>query len=141
MTNTNILLVDNRKTAIKNIKKAFSEIEIKHTLFAAESESEAWLMLQGNNKLSPLPKILLIDINSPGINGINLLNTIRNHPELKSILVFVITNKVNDTNKAAALDLNIAGYIPISFESKNITHFLSILNDYWNIIEFSSQKY
>ncbi|MFV8443113.1 response regulator [Flavobacterium sp. LB2P44] len=140
MGNTNILLVDDRKTIIENIKKSFLEINIKHTLFSAENENEAWLMLNGSHKLNPIPKIILIDVNRTENKGIDLLNAIRNHPDLKSILVFVITDSVKNLNKAAALNLNIAGYIPVSFESQKVNDFLSILNDYWNIIEFSSQK-
>jgi len=138
--NTNILLVDNRKTVIENIKKSFSEINIKHTLFSAKNENEAWLMLNGTHKLTAVPKIVLIDVNRTKNKGINLLNAIRNHPDLKSILVFVITDSDHGKNKTAALNLNIAGYIPLSFESQQLNHFFSVLNDYWNIIEFSSQK-
>ena len=97
-------------------------------------------MLDGTHKINPVPKIVLIDVNRTKKKGINLLNAIRNHPDLKSILIFVITDSDEDINKAAALNLNIAGYIPLSFESHKLNYFLSVLNDYWNIIEFSSQK-
>jgi hypothetical protein len=50
MGNTNILLVDNRKTTIENIKKSFLEIDCKHALFLAKNENEAWLMLDGSHK-------------------------------------------------------------------------------------------
>ncbi len=62
MRNANILLVDNRKTTIENIKKSFLEIDSKHTLFSAENENEAWLMLDGTHKINPVPKIVLIDV-------------------------------------------------------------------------------
>jgi CheY-like chemotaxis protein len=140
MGNANILLVDSRKTTIENIKKSFLEIDSKYTLFSAENENEAWLMLDGTHKINPIPKIVLIDVNRTKKEGINLLNAIRNHPDLKSILIFVITDSDEDLNKAAALNLNIAGYIRLSFESHKLNYFLSVLNDYWNIIEFSSQK-
>jgi CheY-like chemotaxis protein len=139
MTNSNILLVDSCDADIENVKKAFSEIGIKSTLHLAKNDDEAWLMLQGDNKISPIPRIVLIDINEENLNGIHLLNKIRIHPDLKSILVFVITRIDNDVNKAAALNLNIAGYMYKPFESENTTDFFSILNDYWNIIEFSSE--
>ncbi|MBP6180383.1 response regulator [Flavobacterium sp.] len=140
MTKSSILLVDNCTIDVENVKKAFSEIGIKSTLHFAQNDAEAWLMLQGDNKLSSTPKIILIDINEESVNGIQLLNKIRNHPNLKSILVFVITRADNDVNKVAALNLNIAGYMHKPFEGKNTTDFFSILNDYWNIIEFSSEK-
>lgn len=140
MTNSNILLVDSCDADVENVKKAFSEIGIKSTLHLAKNDIEAWLMLQGDNKISPIPRIVLIDINEESVNGIRLLNKIRIHPDLKSILVFVITRTDNDVNKAAALNLNIAGYMYKPFESEKITDFFSRLNDYWNIIEFSSEK-
>jgi DNA-binding response OmpR family regulator len=140
MTSSNVLLVESCDADVENVKNAFSEIGIKSTLHLAQNDTEAWSMLQGDNKISPIPKIVLIDINGESINGIDLLNKIRIHPDLKSILVFVITGTDNDVNKAAALNLNIAGYMRKPFEGKKITDFFSILNDYWNIIEFSSEK-
>ena len=140
MGNASILLVDNRKSIIESIRKSFLDIEVKHTLFSAANENEAWSMLEGSQKLSPVPQIILIDINRTKNTGIQLLNAIRNHTDLKSILVFVITDSKTDKNKVAALNLNIAGYIPLSFESQTLNSFVSVLNDYWNIIEFSSQK-
>ena len=92
MRNTTILLIDNRKTIIETIKKSFLEVKIKHVLFTAANENEAWLMLDGSHKLNPIPKIILIDVNSTNNEGIDFLKAIRNHPDLKSSLVFVITD-------------------------------------------------
>jgi DNA-binding NarL/FixJ family response regulator len=81
---------------------------------------------------------MLIDINAEGINGIELIEKIRLDIDLKSTLIFVISDINNDKNKRAALNLNIAGYINRSFEIEEMINFFSILNDYWNNIEFSS---
>lgn len=136
----NILLVDNNKIDVVSTKKAFSTLGIGSTLHVAESEDQAWSLLQGDHKISPTPKIILIDINENGLSGMGLLQKIRKNPDLKSILVFVITNTNNDENKVAALNLNIAGYIRKPMESESNIDFFSILNDYWNIIEFTSEK-
>jgi len=136
----NILLVDNNKIDVVNTRNAFSTLGVGSTLHFAESENEAWSLLQGVNKISPTPKIILIDINENGLDGMGLLQKIRENPDLKSILVFVITKTNNDENKVAALNLNIAGYIRKPIESESNIDFFSILNDYWNIIEFTSEK-
>jgi len=136
----NILLVDNNKIDVVNTRNAFSTLGIGSALHFAESENEAWSLLQGVNKISPTPKIILIDINENGLDGMGLLQKIRENPDLKSILVFVITKTNNDENKVAALNLNIAGYIRKPIESESNIDFFSILNDYWNIIEFTSEK-
>ena len=131
-----ILLIEDREIIVENIKKCFSDIGVKLPLFLAINENEAWFMLTGSNKLNPIPKIILIDVNRTTMEGMKLLNSIRNHPDLKSILVFAITDSDQEINKASALNFNIAGYIPMSFESNKLNHFFSILNDYWNSIEF-----
>jgi CheY-like chemotaxis protein len=138
MVGSNILLVDNCKIFIENAVNAFSQIGIESTLCFAENDTKAWSMLQGDYKLSPLPKIMLIDINAEGINGIDLINKIRLDFELKSILIFVISNIDNKEKKRDALNLNIAGYMHKPFENGEIIKFFSTLNDYWNSIEFSS---
>jgi CheY-like chemotaxis protein len=140
MEGSNILLVDNCKIFIENAINAFSQIGIQSTLCFAESDTEAWSMLKGDHKLSPLPKIMLIDINAEGINGIDLINKIRDNFQLKSILIFVISDVNNNENKRAALNLNIAAYMSKPFEKEEIISFFSTLNDYWNSIEFSSEN-
>lgn len=135
---SNILLVDNNEMDVVSTRNAFSTVGIESTLHFAGSESEAWSLLQGDHKISPTPKIVLIDINESGLGGIDLLNNIRKHADLKSILVFVITNTNDEVNKGAALNLNIAGYLRKPVEGETNIDFFSILNDYWNIIEYTS---
>lgn len=140
MERSNILIVDNCNTYIENAAKAFYETGIQSTLYFAENHIEAWSLLQGDHKLSPLPQIMLIDINAEGINGIDLINKIRLNLELKSILIFVISNINNNENKLAALNLNIAGYMHKPFENEEIINLFSTLNDYWKSIEFSRKN-
>ena len=104
-------------------------------MFSAANENEAWLLLDGSHKLNPVPKIILIDVNRTDNEGMNFLKALRTNIDLRSILVFVITDAEQEVNKAAALQLNIAGYVALKFESDILNSSFSILNDYWNIIE------
>jgi CheY-like chemotaxis protein len=140
MINSNILLVDNCKAHVENTKNTLLTLGPETTLYFAENDLEAWNKLQGNHKISPTPKIILIDINQEGINGIDLLKKIRSHADLRSILIFVITSIDNEKNRIEALDLNIAGYLHKPIDIEKIIYFFSILYNYWNIIEYSSEK-
>lgn len=140
MRNYNILLVDTCKADIENTKNAFSVLRITHKLICAETEMAAWSILRGDTEPTVIPAILLIDINAEGINGIEFLKKIRRDPDLRSILVLVITAVDNDENRIAALNLNIAGYLRKPSENLEFPDFFSILNDYWNIVEFPSKK-
>ncbi|TDE01417.1 response regulator [Flavobacterium hiemivividum] len=136
MTNSNILYIDSCKTAIDDAKTALLKVEVQSNLYFSESYADAWQMLSGENTLTPAPKIVLIAINEIGSEGIELIKKIRKDANLRSLLIFVITSVHDDKNKVAALDLNIAGYFDKPFENHKISEFYTIMNDYWNIIEF-----
>ncbi|WP_367754181.1 response regulator [Flavobacterium sp. WC2430] len=133
MKNLNIIVVDNKIDA-QSTKDIFLGLNDQSIIYLAANEIEAWSLLQGNTKLSPVPKVIFIDINREGVNGMELLKKIRKHPILKSLLVFVLTN--SDSNKNEALDLNIAGFIHKPMDKDKITEVYSILNAYLDIIEF-----
>lgn len=141
MTNlVNILLVEDDEVDIMNVQRAFKKNKINNPLFVARNGLEALDALKGNNsELNvPSPRIILLDINMPKMGGIEFLTEIRKHPELKSICVFVMTTSNEESDKIAAYNLNVAGYIlkPLSFEG--FTNAVAILNHYWHLCEMPS---
>lgn len=138
MTNlVNILLVEDDEVDIMNVQRAFKKNNISNPLYIARNGVEALEALQGKNPsmIIPLPRVVLLDINMPRMGGIEFLTELRKHPELKSISVFVMTTSNEESDKIAAYDLNVAGYIlkPLSFEG--FTSAVAILNHYWHLCE------
>jgi CheY-like chemotaxis protein len=133
-----IMLVEDDVVDIMNVKRAFKKNNINNPLHIANNGLEALDMLKGRNgvpKLNPVPKIVLLDINMPKMNGIELLKEMRADDELKSISVFIMTTSNEDSDKFEAYSLNVAGYIlkPINFE-KFVTA-VSTLKNFWKMIE------
>jgi CheY-like chemotaxis protein len=138
MTNlVNILLVEDDEVDIMNVQRAFRKNNINNPLHIVRNGIEALEVLRGGDplKLIPSPKIILLDINMPRMGGIEFLGELRKHPELRSISVFVMTTSNEESDKIAAYDLNVAGYIlkPLSFEG--FTSAVTILNHYWHLCE------
>ena len=134
----NILLVEDDMVDVMNVQRAFKKNNITNPLYVAHNGLEALNMLKGENgveKLTPTPKIVLLDINMPKMNGIELLRAMRADKNLKSISVFKMTTSNEDSDKIEAYSLNVAGYIlkPINFE-KFVTA-VSTLNNFWKMIE------
>lgn len=132
----NILLVEDDEVDIMNVQRAFKKNNICNPLFIARDGLEALAMLTGQDPQGvPNPKVILLDINMPKMGGIEFLRELRKHPNLKSISVFVMTTSNEDSDKIAAYDLNVAGYIlkPLSFEG--FTSAIAILNHYWHLCE------
>lgn len=135
-----ILLVEDDEVDIMNVKRAFKKNNISNTLHIAKNGLEALTLLRGNKaegveKLNPMPKVILLDLNMPKMGGLELLKEIRNDPHLKILSVFVMTTSDEESDKVAAYNLNVAGYIlkPLSFE--RFVQAVSILNHYWKLCE------
>lgn len=129
----NILLVEDDEVDVMNVKRAFSKNNIKNPLFVAGNGVEALELLE--DKIIPLPKIIILDINMPKMNGIEFLKVLRENERLKNISVFVMTTSNEDSDKIKAYNLNVAGYIlkPLSFEK--FVSSVSTLNNFWQLCE------
>ena len=129
----NILLVEDDEVDVMNVKRAFSKNNIKNDLYVAGNGVEALEMLRG--VIVPLPRIIILDINMPKMNGIEFLKELREDENLKNISVFVMTTSNEDSDKINAYNLNVAGYIlkPLSFE-KFIAS-VATLKDFWSLCE------
>ena len=129
----NILLVEDDEVDVMNVKRAFSKNNIMNPLFVAGNGIEALEMLE--SQIIPLPKIIILDINMPKMNGIEFLKIMRENERLKNISVFVMTTSNEDSDKINAYNLNVAGYIlkPLSFE-KFLTS-VATLKNFWQLCE------
>jgi CheY-like chemotaxis protein len=127
-----ILLVEDDEVDIMNVKRAFNKNKLSNPIHIARNGLEA-LELLTNAKISPHPKVVLLDINMPKMGGIEFLTEIRKNPDLKHLSVFVMTTSNQDSDVIAAYNLNVAGYIlkPISFES--FIEAVGVLNLYWKL--------
>ena len=135
-----ILLVEDDEVDVMNVKRAFSRNNIQSPLIAAKNGKVAleilYEILQKPDK--KLPRVVLLDINMPVMNGIEFLQVIRKDPELKALSVFVMTTSNEDSDKIEAYKLNVAGYIikPLSFD--RFMEAVKTLDDYWRLTEYPS---
>lgn len=136
----NILHVEDDVVDAMVMERALKKCDINHVLYKATNGIDALDMLRGTNgkqKIEPLPKIILLDLNMPKMNGIEFLRELRSDPNLKSISVFVMTTSNDEKDRSDAYNLHVAGYLikPISLE--NYVSVVSTLNDFWKLTELA----
>lgn len=132
----NILLVEDDEVDIMNVERAFKKNNIANPLFVSRNGIEALQMLRREGEqLTPSLDIILLDLNMPRMGGIEFLQNLRSDHQLKHKSVFVMTTSEEESDKVAAYDLNVAGYVlkPLSFES--FSRAVVVLNHYWHLCE------
>jgi CheY-like chemotaxis protein len=130
-----ILLVDDDEVDVMNVQRAFKKNNIVNPLFVARDGVEALEMLRADGTVPRERRLVLLDLNMPRMNGLELLRAIREDPALRTITVVVLTTSDDDRDKVEAYNLNVAGYIlkPVTFTA--FVEAMATLNKYWAINE------
>jgi CheY-like chemotaxis protein len=130
----NILLVDDDEVDVMTVERAFSKANIANKLFVATDGIEALGMLRSDG-VPPQRRLMLLDLNMPRMNGIELLREIRADPALQALTVIVLTTSNEDRDRVEAYRLNVAGYLlkPVTFHE--FAEVMITLNKYWTLME------
>lgn len=132
-----ILLVEDDEVDIMNVERALIKNRITNPLFVARNGVEALEMLRrtGPDRLNPFPKLILMDINMPRMNGIELLQRLREDQALSPLTVIVLTTSNEERDKVAAYKLNVAGYILKPVVLEDFIRTVGTLDMYWSLSE------
>ncbi len=133
----NILLVEDDDGDAKALQRAFQKVKIANPIRRALDGLEALEILKGTNGQTKLPHpyILLVDLNMPRMNGVQLLEAIRADAELRQSVVFILTTSKRDEDKAAVYDLNVTGYIVKATAGQDFLNLVSLMDCYWRVVE------
>jgi CheY-like chemotaxis protein len=108
-TNAGILLADDDQIDTKAFLRALRKLGDGREVTVARDGVEAWELLQGESALRP--GMIVLDINMPRMNGLELLRRIREHERLRDIPVFILTTSGADSDRLDAMHLRVSGYI------------------------------
>lgn len=104
------------------------------TILQCPNGEEA-LDLLGNmkNSQSRLPDILLLDINMPRMNGLELLKAIRSDEHFRHLPVYILTTSDDEEDRKTAFQWNVAGYFLKGLDMGAQEKLMSVLNVYWEM--------
>ena len=130
----NILLVEDDDVDVMNVRRAFRQSHIANPLFVASNGVEALAMLRSGDVPSER-RLILLDLNMPRMNGIELLRELRADPALHATPVVVLTTSDDERDRVEAYNLHVAGYLvkPVTFGS--FCELMVTLNTYWMLVE------
>lgn len=129
-----LLLVEDDEVDIEAVRRALKRSGMeKNILHVANDGAEALDLLKGRNGHDKLPQpcLMLVDINMPRMNGLELLEEVRKDRDISHNIVFMLTTSGRHEDKIYAQTLNAAGY----FMKENIPEFIDLLRFYCTINE------
>ena len=131
-----VLMVEDRDDDVLVLRRAFRAAGILNPVVVAQTGEEAISYLEGKGKYSrrtefPLPRLILLDLKMPGMDGFDVLKWIRSREELAGIAVIVLTSSdsLRDIQRAYRLGAN--SFIVKEIEFTDVVAMSRMLKDYW----------
>jgi CheY-like chemotaxis protein len=106
---------------VMNVQRELRKQNITVPMLHARNGREALNMLRGENGETKInrPALVMLDLNMPRLNGLELLKILREDPEFSDLNVFIMTTSDLDVDRSGASGLGVSGYIikPLTFDS------------------------
>lgn len=115
-----ILLVEDNPRDVRLVREAFAEHSLECELLTASDGEQALRMLrrEGEHAKLPTPNLILLDINLPVVNGIEVLETVKKDARLRVIPVLMLSTSAADTDVTRCYELHANSYLvkPADFD-------------------------
>lgn len=104
-----ILLVEDNPIDVRTTLRAARELQVSHSIDVVSDGDEAIRYLESGEHRRP--DLILLDLNLPGSDGLDVVAHIKDDEKLKRIPVVILTTSANDADVVAAYDLGANAYI------------------------------
>jgi CheY-like chemotaxis protein len=136
MNSIDILVVEDNEDDVVLIQEAFSEGKVINRIAVVRDgeEAMAYLRKQGAYAATPMPGMVLSDINMPKKDGFELLADIKADPRLRALPVIMLTVSDREEDIVRSFEQGACSYIrkPVS-----MTRFIAVVKQfelYWGLV-------
>ena len=133
-----ILLVEDNFNDAELIIRALRKVNLANNLIQLKDGAEALDFLFPKNNFKEaaeqLPKLILLDIKMPRVNGIEVLQKIKSHQLTKFIPVVIMTSSKEEQDIVKTYELGVNSYVVKPVEFNSFAKAVSELGLYWMLI-------
>jgi CheY-like chemotaxis protein len=122
-TPVEILLVEDNPEDLRLSLRALKKACLSNRIQVARDGAEAleFIFCEGSHssrKIEDTPKVILLDLKLPKVDGLEVLQRIKGDPRTKSIPVVMLTSSKEQSDIVRSYDLGVNSYIvkPVNFD-------------------------
>jgi two-component system, chemotaxis family, response regulator Rcp1 len=138
-----ILLVEDNPGDVRLTREALKDAKVKTSLTVVNDGVAALALLrkQGAYSNAPTPDIVLLDLNLPRVNGMEVLTQIKSDESLKQIPVVVVTSSKAEEDVAKSYNLHANCYITKPIDFDQFMKMVRSIEDFWfTIVRLPTDK-
>ncbi len=128
-----VLVVDDDLGDVLMIKEALEAGRRSHRIEVAQDGEQAVTILRRGlgRGAPPLPDVILLDLNMPRMNGMQVLDLIKNDERLRRIPVVVLTTSRAPKDILASYDLHANAYVTKPFSLEDFTDVVGEIDNFF----------
>ncbi len=129
-----ILLIEDNPMDVDLTRRAFIRHNLANPLNVARDGQEAIDFIAKWEAGEPIPVVILLDLKLPKVSGLEVLRTVRTHPDFGTIPIVILTSSAEDQDIHEAYSLGANSYIvkPVDFDK-----FIDVARQielYWTVL-------
>lgn len=131
-----ILLVEDSRDDAFFLRRAFLKANLSHPIVDVRNGQQAVNYLSGNalfadRSLYPLPKLVLVDLKMPLMDGFEFLAWVRARPDLEGLPVIVVSSSDLPTDRDKAFKLGASDYFVKPNDPEDLVKVVEELQAKW----------
>ncbi|MFH1295743.1 MAG: response regulator [Bacteroidota bacterium] len=128
-----ILLVDDNPGDVRLAKEALKDSKLRNNLYVAEDGVEAmqFLMKEAPFTHVPRPGLILLDLNLPRKNGLEVLKEIKTNEKLQWIPVVILTMSQAEEDIIKSYNLHANCYITKPLDLNRFIDVVHSIEEFW----------
>ena len=140
-----ILLAEDNLNDVELTLSALEDLNIANKVVVVHDGVEAlqYLRLEGEYKerLEGNPGVVLLDIKMPRMDGIEVLKTIRQDPNLKKIPVVMLTSSREENDLVRTYEMGVNAYVVKPVDFSQFVDAVKQLGIFWALVNEVPNKY
>lgn len=128
-----ILLVEDNPGDILLTKESFAKAKLANRIHVAEDGEQAldYLYQRNGYEDAVKPDLILLDLNMPKKNGLEVLADIKSHKTLKRTPVVIMTSSKEEKDVINTYDLHANSYIVKPMDLEEFDDVVNTIEEYW----------
>ena len=138
-----ILLVEDNPADADLVQRKMKSAKIMNNLHVVHSGTDALRFVRREGPFADAlkPDLILLDLNLPGIDGREVLGTIKSDPGLRSIPVVILTSSDAEEDIARSYELHANAYVRKPVDLDGYRSIVSAIDNFWfGVVRLNSRS-